>query len=266
MFLLPGGGETMTISEITTNQGLFDRSGAMKSAEHIPKRSAFKGDHRDSPPSHDVDMKKGHGPLASSRLDSAKSRLNEMAKSIRHAQGSVETAERYVDRMQAELGRMVKNFPPFPLGSEERVQKLKTLNSYRKIVDQLTFPQNDQVSRGAVTPEAAQGFHRGSEELEIPGLPDGATDEEVRASLEELGRAKEELGQRRERLSRDAAVFIRKFEEHKAEHVGLYPGSREADNDQATAEIESGKVKRGLIMGPGMTLPDAQSQLLSLLN
>ncbi|MDY6953357.1 MAG: hypothetical protein SWE60_17750, partial [Thermodesulfobacteriota bacterium] len=183
-----------------------------------------------------------------------------------HAQGGVETAERYVDRMQAELGRMVKNFPPFPLGSEERVQKLKTLNSYRKIVDQLTFPQNDEVSTGAATPEAAQGVHRGSQEREIPGLAHGATDEEVRASVQELVKAKEELGQRRERLARDAAVFIRKFEEHKAELVGLHPVSREADNDQARAEIESGKVKRGLTMEPGMTLTDAQSQLLSLLN
>jgi hypothetical protein len=260
----------MTISEITTNQALFDHSGAMEKTEHLPKGSPAPRDHSVSHPRNEAEMKEGRAPLAFSSLDSAKSRLNEVAKGIRHAHREVETIERYVDRMTAELETMVKNFPPFPPGSEERVKRLRTLNSYRKIIVQLTFPQNGQMAEGAATRGPTQGFYGSDQELDIPLLPDEATDEQLRASLEDMGKAKKELEQRGERLSKDVAASIGHFQEDKAELMGLYSGSRE-DHDpaydrQATAEIESERVKHQLTMEPGMALTEAQSQLLSLLN
>ena len=42
--------------------------------------------------------------------------------------------------MKARLLRIVKNFPPFPPGSEERVKILRSFNLFRKQIDQLTIP------------------------------------------------------------------------------------------------------------------------------
>jgi hypothetical protein len=120
------------------------------------------------------------------------------------------------------LERIVKNYPPFPPGSEERVKILKSISSLRKEIDQLTIPPPDDkalkiVADPAVIPQArtseegeeTDGFPKtirsqevqiGSTSLNIPTLSESATDVEIEGALQNLQRAKETLAKKREGL------------------------------------------------------------------
>ena len=52
--------------------------------------------------------------------------------------------EDYVDHLKAQLERIIKNFPPFPPGSEERIQLLRNFAAFRKLIDQLTIPPGEE--------------------------------------------------------------------------------------------------------------------------
>jgi hypothetical protein len=55
----------------------------------------------------------------------------------------------YIDRMKAQLERIIKNFPPFPPGSEDRIQLLRNFAAFRKLIDQLTIPPGEESRAGA---------------------------------------------------------------------------------------------------------------------
>jgi hypothetical protein len=57
--------------------------------------------------------------------------------------------EDYVDQLKAQLERIIKNFPPFPPGSEERIQLLRSFAAFRKLIDQLTIPPVEESRVGA---------------------------------------------------------------------------------------------------------------------
>jgi len=57
--------------------------------------------------------------------------------------------EDYVDHLKAQLERIIKNFPPFPPGSEERIQLLRSFAAFRKLIDQLTIPPAEESRAGA---------------------------------------------------------------------------------------------------------------------
>ena len=52
--------------------------------------------------------------------------------------------EDYIDRMKAQLETVLKNFPPFPPGSEGRIQLLRNFAVFRKLIDQLTIPPGEE--------------------------------------------------------------------------------------------------------------------------
>ncbi len=59
-----------------------------------------------------------------------------------------------IDRVKTQLEKTLNNFPSFPLGSEERMERIKYLRSYaglRKLIDQLTIPPPEDSTVGAET-------------------------------------------------------------------------------------------------------------------
>jgi len=80
---------------------------------------------------------------------------------------TMQTIENYIDKMKAKLKRVIKNYPPFPPGSEGRVEILKSFNTFRKQIAQLTIPPD-------------------SDSINVPRLSEGATDEEVYNSIKRL--------------------------------------------------------------------------------
>ena len=76
-----------------------------------------------------------------SELQKINDSLNEVAKKNRTDDKIISRVEDYVDRMKAELERILKNFPPFPPGSEDRINLLRGYVGFRKLIDELTIPR-----------------------------------------------------------------------------------------------------------------------------
>lgn len=72
-------------------------------------------------------------------LQEAKKSLNDTAKGIRIADQSMQQMNEYVERMKANLNAIIKQYPPFPPGSEERVSYLRSFNAFRRQIDQLSL-------------------------------------------------------------------------------------------------------------------------------
>lgn len=77
-------------------------------------------------------------------IQEAKNSLNDTAKSIRLTdQVMHQINEEYISQMKANLNAIIKQYPPFPPGSEERVSYLRGFNAFRKLIDQLSFIAED---------------------------------------------------------------------------------------------------------------------------
>ncbi len=223
------------------------------------------------------------GRFAVDRLEAIYSRFNSVARTIRVADENMGKIENYIDRMKAELQRIVKNYPPFPPGSEERVKRLKSVIAFRRLIDQLTIPPpNEEFARKTVPDHDAVSkinysqkvlsegnlYQKRPEGLDIPQLPEDANDEKVYAFAEKLDTAGEMLRQSRSDLATYAAE-VRESYEQEVEGAGIFRSyGEEIESSDAEAEVElrSSELGYGLAIEPGMTLTEAQSQLLSLLN
>jgi hypothetical protein len=224
------------------------------------------------------------------KLEVIHSRLNSAAKTIRGADKYMEKIENYIDRMKAESQKIMKNYPPFPPGSEERVRRLKSINAFRKLIDQLTIPPpNEEFTLKIMTDrDGVLGIedsktmlgenklhrkihrhqnHTDHGKLDIPQLQEDENDKEVQAFIEKLDAARETLRQRRRELATDAADIVNSYEretESAAIHRS-YGEELKSTDMEVVAELKSSELGYSLTIEPGMTLTEAQSQLLSLL-
>jgi hypothetical protein len=66
--------------------------------------------------------------------------LNEAAQKHQTRGKILKGLESYVERLKAQLERIIKNFPPYPPGSEDRIALLRGYVGFRKLIDELTIP------------------------------------------------------------------------------------------------------------------------------
>ena len=206
-------------------------------------------------------------PFAFNTLNPVKSRLNAIAESIRASDKAIKAFGNYIDRMKAELGRIIKNYPPFPPGSEERAKLLKSYISLRKQIDQLTVPPpSNEITIKILTdsgfvPEAGDwDILTVPNGIRIPGLSEDATDEDIATSIEALEKGKEKILQRREELAGETEKMI--SQEKDTFFSKLFPGY---GDELAEPELKSREMGNTLSTESGITLSRARSQLLSLL-
>lgn len=76
---------------------------------------------------------------------------NEVAQKGRSGDKILKGVEDYVDRMRAQLERIIKNFPPFPPESKDRIKLLRDYAGFRQLIDQLTIPPPEESRVGAET-------------------------------------------------------------------------------------------------------------------
>jgi hypothetical protein len=81
-----------------------------------------------------------HSHLDFVKLQKINDRLNSAAK----GQRTFEKVNDYIEHMKAQLETIMKQFPPFPPGSEERIQALRAYAYFRKMIDQLTIPPREE--------------------------------------------------------------------------------------------------------------------------
>jgi hypothetical protein len=215
--------------------------------------------------------------------------LGHVARNIRVADVTMKMISDYIDQMREQLEIVVKNYPPFPPGSEERVRMLRTFNSFRKQIDQLTIPPRDDGARKimadpSVVPDAgdwvvsaglngvrfairSQQVHTGPTGLNIQELPEDATDDEVYAAIDSLIGARDVLRQRQAALQVDAATVARyaSLNSTMAAHAqDVAERTESADMTEVTAQVKSTELRRELAIESLRSLTQSASQLISL--
>ena len=126
----------------------------------------------------------------------------------------------------------LKQYPPYPPGSEDRIKYLSRFAMLRKQIDQLTIPP-DAGARSILGPSqdgSTQGWkielggqkisstirrqpvHTGPEGLALPEISQESTNEQIAGLQKALGQARRVLSQRRAGFSEDATRIIRSGE------------------------------------------------------
>jgi hypothetical protein len=216
--------------------------------------------------------------------------LNSLATSIKVADSTMGKIKILIDQMIEQLGRILKNYPPFPPGSEERVKFLRAFAALRKQIDQLSFSPKDEgalkiTADPAVVPQAgdrnvviggsgppvtihSQQVHTGPTGLNIPELPESATDKEISVAIKNLDDASKTLGQRQSGLATDA-LSIQQFLESNPKInkvAGHYVEEPESpDMPKITAENKGSESNQTLTIESINSLTKDQSKLSELL-
>jgi hypothetical protein len=99
-------------------------------------------------------------------LQKINDRLNLTAKIQRTYEKRFERVNDYIERMKIQLERIMKQFPPFPPGSEDRVQALRSYAYFRKLIDQLTIPPPDDPANKGIS-DLAVSSSSAAEEIQV---------------------------------------------------------------------------------------------------
>lgn len=155
--------------------------------------------------------------------------FNAVVKSIRIADKAMSEIETNIEQMESEVEMFIKQYPPFPPGSEDRVNYLSRFAMLRKQIDQLTFPpdagarqiigQSTDSNSGDWEIEIGgkkigstirrQPVHSGKEGLALPEITVQSTDAQVADMQRALGLARQQVQQSRHALAEDAIRVIR---------------------------------------------------------
>ncbi|MBK6741811.1 MAG: hypothetical protein IPG66_02080 [Hydrogenophilales bacterium] len=130
-----------------------------------------------------------------SGLAAAKDEAAHVAQSVREVGKALEQADRLVKALSQEV-QMVKNYPPFPPGNEQRLAFINSVNGLRQQLEALAIPP--------IEPGVEPVFY--PREAELPELfPATSSDEDVAAFSAKLGDVGVRLGQGFEALQAVAA-------------------------------------------------------------
>ena len=244
-------------------------------AARIQKRPAAKNDSVLNGKTPDVNKKEDNIRFSLGKADIIKSGLNNIARKIRIADNALGEISNYIDQMKSQLENIVKRFPPFPPGSEERIENLKRFNAFRKLIDKLTVPPPDNEFAGTTiadseskpwvgNPELTEDNKRstlnilysqiytGLKGLELPELNGHATDDEIIGSLPKLDSAGKAITKMREDMKRDSVKIIRnKMEKSESEKT-----------DNVIAEEKSNDLKHAFMFQRGISLTQATPSYL----
>lgn len=155
--------------------------------------------------------------------------FNAVVKSIRIADKAMGEIETNIEQMDSEVEMFLKQYPPYPPGSDDRVKYLSRFAMLRKQIDQLTFPPDSGaqkiIGRTPNGPSSdweikiggkeigrtirRQPVHVGQEGLALPEITAQSTDDQVLQMQKALGSARQQIQNRRNGLAEDAAHIIR---------------------------------------------------------
>ncbi len=215
----------MMTSQILESHSTFNLKQVSKSANSIQnKMRSVKGSNTSG--DNQVESVKINRKYADvTKVQSFNATFNSVATNIHTADKAMGTMEKMIEKMSEKLETHVKNYPPFLPGSEERVRLLKSFQMFRKQIDKMTIPQEHKdamriMADPSTNPEAGEweisfgenGHHKtitskevhtGPTGLDIPELPEGATDNVINDTISRLKNARGILKRARTDLARD---------------------------------------------------------------
>lgn len=158
--------------------------------------------------------------------------FNAVVRSIRIADKAMGEIEANVEQMESEVEMFLKQYPPYPPGSDDRIKYLSRFAMLRKQIDQLTIPP-DAGARyilGEARSESRddweieingqktgarmnrQPMHTGQGGLGLPRITAASTDEQIETLQSALGEARLTIQERRQGLAEDATRVIKSAE------------------------------------------------------
>jgi hypothetical protein len=123
------------------------------------------------------------------RLGSFNEEKNLIAKSVRTSSEALEKVSEMIGGLKENLGKIIKNFPPFPQDSAERKEILMSYVSLRKEILSMTFPPPPvPVYEKNTTLWEKLGYNEMEGiGLSVPEISSTATDSEVLSASKTLG-------------------------------------------------------------------------------
>lgn len=138
-----------------------------------------------------------------------KSTLNNIARHIRTANNTLNKMNNLIEKSKDNLQEIIKNFPPFPPGNEERVKRLKSITALKKQINELTIPAPEKEiwdilpEKNKTVPNSGSDMinrYAGSfnlSEINITYLDENATNEQIISSINELEVTGEKINQKK---------------------------------------------------------------------
>jgi len=206
------------------------------------------------------------GQSAFQRLQEINAQTIWAARNVQNADQIMDTIGKYLEEMKAQLTRIIKNYPPFPPGSEDRVKILRSYSALRKQIDDLTFQTQDQKVAKAIADSIAIPQKKDSKNSTIPKLSETSTDQEIAATIKNLDLTHETVQEDRTKLAKETLgtfsqeVVKKKWAELEKDGKAVDPGLSER-----AAELKSKKVGQTLSTEP-TNLIDTQTSFLNLLS
>lgn len=118
----------------------------------------------------------------------AKTRIHDLSQQIHQIDQAMGTIDKKLGEMCASLERILKQYPPYPPESAERIEGLRRFSALRKIIDQLTFPR--QVESQEKTLEGRKNYF-GNDELNISDIGPDAGDDQIIETLNKVKAAQD---------------------------------------------------------------------------
>jgi len=113
--------------------------------------------------------------------------LNSMAKSLRQTDQSLKLSQEMIAKMKAELGKIVKNFPPFPTDSIERRDLLMNYSALQKEILKMTVPAPPPPAYDRIQSQWQDLVPAQDGKIATPELTEKSSDVQVRFALDALG-------------------------------------------------------------------------------
>jgi archaellum component FlaC len=220
----------MITPKIAANQSFSQLNRAHKHDEQ--QRQQVTGQGRTE--TQDIDAVKTEiSAFSANPIQQFNAQFNAVVKSIRIADQAMAEISANIEQMESEVEMFVKHYPPFPPGSEERIELLSRFSALRKQIDRLTFPPDPLAQKiigdsandgganswdleiGNKTLSSAirrQPMHTGSEGLNLPAMPPDASDKDIADALAVLRKAWETVTERRGLLADDVKTIIGQVE------------------------------------------------------
>lgn len=130
-----------------------------------------------------------HASITMGKLGSLNEEKNLMARTVRETSEALDSASGIIGGMEQQLGKIIKNNPPFPQESEERKEILMSYVSLRKMIIDLTVPPPPEALAEKNTSlwEKLGATGKGTMASSVPEISSTATDTQVLEASKKLG-------------------------------------------------------------------------------
>jgi len=120
--------------------------------------------------------------------------LNSVATNLRQTNEGLKETSRIVTDMKSSLDKIIKNYPPYSIQSQERIDQLMNFSSLKKQMVSLEFPAPPPPVYESVKHLWTDLFSGPSQTLQSPSLPKDAPDSQVAAAAQQLDVTASQIG------------------------------------------------------------------------